>query len=465
MMMRVLLIKPPVDIRMYTHLKHLAPENPPIGLAYIASVLERDDFEVKILDLSTNRHDLSRLIKLVQDYSPSVIGFTSTTPLILTVYKIIDSLKKNFPDIKYVIGGPHPTALPEEGLEYADFIVRGEGEETFLELANAIKNKQKTSSIKGISFKHKKKCFHNPNRPLIKNLDEIPYPAWHLLDLKKYHYFGSKKASTANIFTSRGCPYTCSFCNKNIFGRTLRVRSNENILGEIDLLVNTFGVKRINFSDDVFNMNKTKTVALCKEITRRNYDLSLFPQNGVRVDSMDKEMLDSFWNAGFDGLVFGVESGDQRILDLNNKCITLKKISHAFKISKNYGFSRWGLFLLGLPGETKKSIMKTINFSIKLNPDIAKFGVLVPYPGTKVYDIYKDRLKTTNWSKFTVSGKPIFEHENMTSQELWDLYVYATRKFYFRPSKISYFLKTALLNPGNLPNYIKTGLGMLRMNK
>ncbi|MBC8494934.1 cobalamin B12-binding domain-containing protein [archaeon] len=463
--MKILLIKPAADAKLYTYLKYLPPENPPIGLAYIASFLENHDFEVKILDLSIKRYDFARLTKYVQDYSPSVIGFTSTTPLILAVYKIIDNLKREFPNTKYVLGGPHPTALPEEGLEHADFVVRGEGEETFFELAKAIKNNQKYFSIKGLSFKHQKKFFHNPNRPPIQNLDLIPFPAWHLLDLKKYHYFGSRKNFTVNIFTSRGCPYNCVFCNKNIFGRSLRVRSNENILEEIDLLVNNFGETKINFSDDVFNMNREKTIKLCKEITRRNYDLTLFPQNGMRVDSIDKNMLDSFWDAGFEGLVFGVESGDQKILDKNNKGITLKQIEHAFKISKGYGFVRWGLFLMGLPGETKETVMKTINFAIKLNPNIAKFAVLVPYPGTKVYEIYKDKLKTNNWSDFSMWGKPVFEHENMTSEELWNLYAHATKKFYLRPSKISYFLKDGLSNPANLQNYFRTGLRILKMNK
>lgn len=460
--MRILLIKPPTG-ETYKSLKSITPEYPPLSLAYIASYLENHDFEVKILDLGVEHLDTNKLLRFVDKFSPQIIGFTSTTPTIMKVYELINTLRFEFPDIKYVLGGSHATALPEEALKHVDIVIRGEGEETFLEVVKAIKTRKQIDNIKGISFKKNKKVFHNSDRALIANLDSIPLPAWHLLDLKKYHYFGAKRHPIASVFTSRGCPYNCSFCNKNIFSRKIRLRSNENIMKEVDLLVNQFGVKEIHISDDVFNINKKKTIDLCKNIQKRNYDLNFFPHNGVRVSSIDKQVLDAFWDAGFYGLAFGVESGDQKVLDYNSKGIKIAEIKKAFKLTKNYDFTTWGFFILGLPGETKTSAMKTAKLAIELNPDIAKFSILVPFPGTRTYDLLKGRLKTHDWSQFGLWQKPVFEPEHMTSQELLDIYKQATRKFYFRPKKIFQFTKEGLKDWNKMKEYSKAGLGLLKM--
>ncbi|MFH1606036.1 MAG: radical SAM protein [Nanoarchaeota archaeon] len=460
--MRVLLIKPPTK-EIYKTLEKVAPEYPPTGLAYIASYLEQQNHEVKILDLSVEQINLNKLKQFIDSFKPEIIGLTAVTPNILRAYNIINNLKKEFPNIYFVIGGPHATALPNESLLHADFVVRGEGEETFSKIVEAIEQKKKLSTIKGISFKNKNKIIHNPNRPLIKNIDTIPHPSWHLLDIKKYDYFGTRKKPVANIFTSRGCPYKCSFCNKNIFGYNIRLRSNKNILEEIDLLVNNFGVKEIHISDDMFNINRKKTIDLFKEVKIRKYDVAFFPQNGLRVDSINKELLDTLWNAGFYGLTFGVESGDQEILNKNNKGTKLTQIRKAFEMAKKYDFVTWGFFLLGLMGETKESIMKTINFAIELDPDIAKFSIIVPYPGTQTYETYKNRIKTANWNEYGLWRKPVFEPENMTSEELWKLYSLATKKFYLRPKKILNFAKDLIKHPILTKEYYNAAKGVLKI--
>lgn len=463
--MKTLLIKPSTG-SIYKNMRDIAPEYPPLGLAYIAAVLEKNNYEVKILDLAVNRFTKESLVKFIENYSPGIIGFNSTTPTTNQVYGIIKDLKNEFKEIMFVLGGVHASALPDEAMRYADIVVRGEGEITFLELVRAIEKKKfkhrDLKKIKGISFKYKNKNIHNPNRELIENLDELPFPARHLLNLNKYHFFGARKHPLTNIFTSRGCPYGCKYCNKNVFGRKFRARSVESVLDEIDLLVSK-NVKELHVSDDTFNLDKKRANKICLEIKKRGYDLTIFPHNGIRVDSVDRELLKNMKDCGFYAMIYGVESGDQRILDNINKGIKIEQVLKAFKITKKFDFETWAFFIFGLPGETLETARKTINLAIKLDPDIAKFHILVPYPGTEVYEYYKNRLRVNKWEDFGIFSGPTFVPEDVTVEELQNVYKEAYRKFYLRPSPVFKSIKRILKHPGNFVENFKAGGSVLKM--
>ncbi len=456
--MKTLLIRPPAgDI--YKKMKGVTPEYPPLGLAYLAAVLEENKHETKILDLAVEEFDVKDLIKFIEGFSPEIIGFTSTTPTIEQTYELAKMLKSEFKDKTFVLGGPHGSALPEEALEYFDIVVRGEGEHTTLEIAN----KKKLENIEGISFKHNNKKVHNKDRAPIANLDKLPLPARHLLKMDKYHYFGARKHPLTNIFTSRGCPFSCTYCNKLIFGKTYRVLGIKRVLDEIDELVNDFKIREIHISDDTFNFDRKRTIELFTEIKKRNYDLSFFPHNGVRVNSIDREVLKLLQDVGFYAMSYGVEAGNQSILNNIKKGITIQQVKDAVKLTKEFDFETWIFFILGLPGETKKTIMDSINLAVELEPDFAKFSILVPYPGTEVYSYYKDRLTIKKWSDFGLWSGPTFNHENISVEELQKMFRYAYRKFYLRPRPMLKFMKRNIKNPSNVIENFKAGFNILRV--
>ena len=456
--MKVLLIRPPTG-DLYKNMKSITPEYPPLGLASLAAILEKYNHEVKILDLAVENFNNNHLIKFIEEFSPEIIGFTSTTPTIDNTYKLVKMLKSEFKDKKFILGGPHGTALPHEALEYFDIVVRGEGDYTLLNIVN----KKKLKDIDGISFNNKNKKFDNKDRLLIINLDELPLPARHLLNMNKYHYFGARRHPLTNIFTSRGCPFSCTYCNKLIFGTNYRAMSPEKVLEEIDQLVDDFKIREIHISDDTFNFDRKRTIDIFTEIKKRKYDLLFFPHNGVRVNSIDSEVLKLLQDVGFYAMCYGVESGNQEILNRIKKGITIQQVKEAVKLTKEFDLETWLFFILGLPGETKETIIDSINLAIDLNPDFAKFSVLVPYPGTEVYNYYKDKLIIKKWSDFSIWAGPTFNHENIPIEELQIMFKYAYRKFYLRPSPIIKFIKRNIKNPSTIIDNFKAGFNILQI--
>jgi anaerobic magnesium-protoporphyrin IX monomethyl ester cyclase len=346
-------------------------------------------------------------------------------------------------------------------------VVRGEGEETLLELVEKISGKgfkrEVMQQIKGISFRIGKTKIHNEPRPFCDNLDSFPFPARHLLPMSKYHYFGARKYPITNIITSRGCPYNCSYCNKNIAGHKFRPRSVENIMAEIDYLVKEMGIREIHISDDTFTLDRARVHRLCKEIASRKYDLAFYPHNGVRVDTVDIDLLKDMKDAGFYSMVFGVESGNQQILNNIHKCITLDQVRTAYRLSKKLGFETWGFFIIGLNGETRKTALDTIRFAKELDPDVAKFQILVPYPGTQDYERLKGRMLVSKWSDYLFYGGSSFEPENMSTEELNSLFKLAYRSFYLRPKAIWRALKKSLSSLTILRENLKGALSVLKI--
>lgn len=462
--MKTLLIKPPTG-SIYKSLRSITPEYPPLGLAYIAAFLESAGHEAKILDMSVEPQTKQSLYSLVRKYNPEIIGMTANTATVETAYEILTDLRQEFPENLYVMGGPHPTAIPEESLAYSDIVVRAEAEETFLEITNAYSKrswqKSDLKEIKGISAKIDGTILHTENRPINNDIDGYPLPARHLLKMGAYHYFGARRSLITNMITSRGCPFNCNYCNKNIFGHKFRARGAESVLQEIDCLVTDFGIKEIHISDDTFNMDKKRALDICRMIKHRGYDLAFYPHNGIRVDSVDAEQLSGMKSAGFYAMVYGVESGNQQILNNIGKGTTLEQARTAFKLSKRMGFETWGFFILGLKGETRQTALDTIRFAKELDPDFAKFHILVPYPGTCEYERLKNRMLIKKWSDFSIFNSPTFEPDNMASHELNNLFQYAVRSFYLRPMPIMRTMLRTIRSPNTAKENIRAGLSVL----
>lgn len=464
--MKILFIKPHHK-KIYKSFKCVATEYPPLGLVYIAAILEKNGYNVRIIDMSVEHMAEPELIKILKEFSPDLIGITATTATINYSFKLASICKKILPNSFMVFGGPHPTALPEESLsnKNIDVVVKAEGEYTFLELVKELeKPKPNFKKIKGIVFKNGKKFIRTGARAFIENLDELPFPARHLLPIKKYFYVDVKATPMTTMFTSRGCPRMCIYCSsRNIFGGRFRSRSAKNVVNEIEHVVDVYGIKELHFLDDTFTLDKKRVVEICKEIKKRKIDIFWCCPNGIRVNTVDKELLVQMKKVGCYSLAFGIESGSQEILNKVKKGITLDQARNAFKLCKEVGIETWGFFMLGLPGDNEKTIRKTIDFAKELDPDIAKFHITIPLPGTELFDMWKKQgiIKSEDWDDYGIHTSNVIELPNISMKRLKKLHKQAYKEFYLRPKYIFKYLKR-INSFTRLINSIKAGSTIIK---
>ncbi|MCJ7793106.1 MAG: B12-binding domain-containing radical SAM protein, partial [Candidatus Marinimicrobia bacterium] len=361
-----------------------------------------------------------------------------------------------------IIGGPHVSALPEESaaLPQVDFVCIGEGEETMLEFCQAITGgKERFEKIRGICFKKGRKVVYTQTRPLIKNLDSLPFPAYHLFKLPLYtsaQPLISTRKPAMGIVTSRGCPCGCKFCYKGTFGRNWRPRGVKNVLAEWEYLVKTLKIAEIALLDDAFNLDIDRAIRICQEIKKKNLVIPWRSSSGIRADRAPKKLLRAMKDSGCYHIAFGVESGVQRVLNLMGKELNLKEVTRTFKTCRQLGISTMAFFMIGYPGETQEEIKKKIDFSIKLDPDFAQFTVSTPFPGTQIFNLIKKegKIKIVDWDKYYMFGnKGYFDFGEIKIEEVTKLVSQAYRRFYLRPKTIFRLIKkrqTWL----NLPNVI-----------
>ena len=423
---------------------------PPLNLMYLAAALEKASFSVKILDDDLLQRGYYKIAELAAKLNPKIIGVTATTSTIKTALNYLDVVKKSLPDSLTIIGGPHTTFMPFETLKDScalDLVVLGEGEETIVDLAKAYhqagNNRGCLKKVKGIVYRDKNKLDNKGRlkltqpRPLIKDLDSLAFPARHLVPFESY---GVSKNQSGELITSRGCVYSCEYCSSSlIMGKKFRSRSPDNVVDEIEELVYNYDIHDIAFMDDTFMLNKTRAHKIANEIKARDLDVKFVASS--RVDMVNKNLLKKLRNAGMSTIYYGVESGSQRVLDLMKKGITLKQAENAVRNAKNVGLEVLASFILGYPGETEEEMNKTIDFSIKLDPDYSQYSILTPFPGTPIYHNLKSRglIETENWEKYTVM-KSVLKYENigLTKKMVERKLALAYLKFYTRPK---YLLK------------------------
>jgi radical SAM superfamily enzyme YgiQ (UPF0313 family) len=416
------------------------PDHPHLGLAYIAAVLEAENNVVRIIDIDAEALTNENLCKIVECEKPDMVGITATTPVIYSAFKIAELVKKNSSSLT-VVGGMHATLMPEECVanEFVDFAVFGEGEKTILELLECIKSNGDYSKIKGLAYKRGGEIVRNEPREPIQDLDSIPFPARHLFKNQKYTYPDALRFPAFPIITSRGCPGNCTFCTaKFMHGKRFRNRSAENILEEVDLLIREYGAREIHIWDDNFITNRKRVFEFRDGIIKRGMKVLFSFPNGVRADFINREILQALKDMGTYSIAIGVESGNQRILDSIQKGIKLEQIENAFKLAKELKLETWGFFLLGLPEEDSKTMEETIDFAIKLDPDIAKFHILKPFPKSIVYEQLKSKglIIDENYIHYGIHTKPVHRLPTVSQEELLEWQQKAYRSFYMRPSKM-----------------------------
>lgn len=431
----VILINPAYSRLIYAKAKIKAgvPINPVLNLALLASLPLEKGFKLKILDMNVLEDPDYCLKHTIREEGPRFVGITFTTPLFFEAKRIAGIIKDLGINTTLVAGGPHATTFPEELLNESEFDIVAIGEADFVikELLES-----PLGDVKGIVFKNNGKIIRTPPRELIENLDNLPFPAWGLYDLKKYHKpsLSCLKSPPGYIETSRGCPWGCVFCNKNIQGRRFRPKSAKRVVDEIEQML-SMGFKEINFLDDTFSTDLNRAKLICEEIIKRGLKFPWHPLNGMRVDRLDRELLSLMKRSGCYKASFGIESGNEEVLKNINKGISLGQAERAVRWAKGVGLETFGYFMLGLPGETERTMQDTINFAKKLKLDIAKFNITIPLPGTEIFNIWEKQghIKTKDWSKYNFYSpyNIIYDHPTLSHDILKRYYRKAYLSFYF----------------------------------
>lgn len=442
-MSRVILINPDYYSDIFTNSKARSAISPgviPLGLACIASGLIKNNHDVKVLDLNILDNPDVYLQKEIREFKPHFVGITSTTPLIRKAYRIAKAVKEINKDIFIIAGGAHPSALPKDVLMESDIdcVVKGEGDFAL----KSIVEDPTTNNSGNIFFKRNGCVSQSPAEGhFIEDLDNLPFPAYELFDIKQYHQprISSRKAPLAYLETSRGCYGRCIFCNKNIHGYKMRMKSPLRVVDEMERALK-MGFNEIQIIDDIFTADMNRAYKICQEILKRKLKFPWYPRGGIRVDRVNLELLKIMKRAGCYRIPFGIESGSQRILDVIKKGITLQQAQNAVSLAKRAGLETECYFMLGLPTEQEDDIKKTIDFAIRLNPDYAKFAVTIPLPGTSLFESMSasHQIKNTEWHKYNFSTSPgdIYDHDNLSWEVIDNYYHISHRAFYFRPGYI-----------------------------
>lgn len=452
---KVLLIFPPLTVDPSDY----PGPDPPLGLAYLAAVLERDKFEVKILDALTlgienakRKKDgflkigLSKkeIKKVVSDFQPNLVGIScSSTAHAPDSHEAALWVKEVDPKILIIFGGAHATACAPLVLSdpNVDMVVMGEGEITLLELAVRWEGQRDISDILGTCQKKDGKVTINPKREYITNLDDLPSPAWHLLPMDRHlkrqiktREFSLRTPRT-NIVTSRGCPGNCVFCPIHaIWGHGWRPRSPEKVVAEMEHLMKTYGIREFYVLDDNISLDRERLSKICELICKKGLDIRWAAPNGIAIWTLDREVLTKMKESGFYRITFGIESGCPKTLKFIRKPIILDKAKEIISLCHNLGFWTHSTFIIGFPEETKEDIEETINWAVNSGLDFANFYIATPYPGTDLRQEFikngllgKEEEEKIQYSSVNVAG---YDTCHSTKEELNRLRDEAYRRFF-----------------------------------
>ncbi|MCX5692525.1 MAG: radical SAM protein [Candidatus Omnitrophica bacterium] len=422
--------------------KHLIP----LGPLYLASYLRSQGYhDITIIDARHERLSDKAVSRRIKALSPDVVGISGMSMESAHVHRLARLAKEIDANCKVIVGGPYATSSPEHIMkdQNVDFVVIGEGERTAARLINALQEGKDFSEIDGMAFKNNGTCVVNPVQSAIEDLDVIPFPAWDIINMEGYfkdirnHSQNPIPTSNriASLFTSRGCPYQCTYCH-NIFGKKIRFRSVENVIEEIEALIKNYGVQEIEVIDDCFNFDLPRAKRICDEIIRRGIKIALSFPNGLRVDRMDEELIVKLKQAGARVIFYAIESASPRIQKIVKKNLDLDKARHIIAQTIKQGIVTCGYFMLGFPGETKEEVLQTLRFAKDAGFHIADFFYLIPQPKTEIFnELDRENVKLKKFSahdyhKFSTNAS------SLSDRELKRMHAKLFREFYLRPRQM-----------------------------
>jgi len=408
-----------------------------MGLLYIHASVKKSRHESIFIDANVEGYDHAKAAKMALVHNPDLIGIQAMTFTMPDAYMLAKAIKSINSDVDIVIGGPHATIFPEEtaALEFVDYAFAGEGEIDFINFLDAYSNQKECLRAPGIAHKFNSGVIYTPSSGLLKDLDSIPFPAREDAPHKKYCSIISSNRAITVMITSRGCPFSCIFCNR--MGRKYRCHSAEYVLKEIESVVR-LGIAEIFIHDDTFTLNRERVVAICRGIIERKYDIVW--EARTRVDCVDDDLISLMKRAGCRRLSFGVESGSPEVLSAMQKKIELSRVIDVFKSCRREGIVSLADFMIGSMNETRKDIETTLKLVECIKPDYVQYSICSPYPGTPLYQIGRENglLRDDVWRDFAKDPLKKFVGpvwtQNFSERELVDITAVAYREFYMRPS-------------------------------
>jgi len=439
---------------------------PPYGLLILSSYLDKKNIKNEIIDLYAYPEKKENLLKKIKDLNPTHIGITSTTSSFFDGYEIAKLVKENFKEIKIIFGGVHPTAIYEKILrnfKEIDYIVIGEGEETIYQLLTS----QDLENVKGVAFRKNGDVIFTGRRKLIEDLDTLPFPAYHKLkgfpSKYKLPIFNYPRSPSTTFLTSRGCPYSCSYCDRSVFGPTFRAHSSDYLIEHLRFLKKNYNIRHINIYDDNFLLKKERVIDFCEKILKENLRITF---NCIgRSNHLDEEVLKFLKKAGCWMINIGVESGDEELLKPHRTKPEVERIKEIVIKIKENGIRVKGLFMMAIPGETKETIEKTMEFACKNPFDDLNVTKFTPFPGTPIYEKIKDYGDfEEDWSKMNCLNF-VFIPKGFTKEELERYYDLFFKKFYGRPKMLINYFSMLWKSPESVYRFVKDFSSFLKARK
>lgn len=445
----------------------------PFWLAYATGVLEKEGFETELIDAPADGLSLDHAGAVVERFDPELLVVETSTPSIYNDLRVVEGIKKRLPDVKTVLVGPHVSVLPEESLRLSpsiDIVARKEYDYTVLDIARRLEiGSDDFSRVSGISWREENAIRHNPDRPLIDDLDAIPFVSGvykRHLDIDVYYYTIAFHPMV-QVFTSRGCPSRCTFClwPQTFMGRKFRARSAENVVDEMEYIVSDLPrVQEIFFEDDTFTINKRRIVEICELIVSRGIDI---PWSANARGDISRDVLLALKRAGCRLLVIGYESGNQGILNNIKKGMTLEMFRKFTRNCKKLGIKLHACFMVGLPGETPETIRETVRFAEELNTDMVQFQVAVPFPGTEFYQWCEDNryLLTRDpgqWVDDFGILDCLVDYPQLTRDYLKAMADRATVRYYLRPRYVVLAIRQFLEDRREMKRFLRSASNYLR---
>lgn len=433
---------------------------PPLNLLYMAAVLERGGHAVRVIDRYAEEMSDAAFAARAREFAPDLAGFAAYTASFDMAAEGARLLRAAVPGVKTLAGGIHASYLPAQCLRSGafDWIAVGEAENTLLELADALAAGRDPAEVPGLVFLRDGKPFASPRRELIADLDSLPEPAYHLIDLKNYYLGITRAASTApaaSVLTMRGCPYKCTFCSHHYgYGPRLRKRSPARVVAEMRRLYDGHGVREFQFEDPSFTCDPAHVREICRLITESGMKISW--NCNVRANTSSEELFAAMEAAGCRRALLGVESGSQELLDRMKKGITLDGVRRTMALAKKHNMRVNAAFILGTPGETLETARRTYEFALELEPDYVMFSVYIPSPGGELFEglaaegrLDLDKVYGADYITVYSEREPMVELSAVPAARLLALMEEYTRGFYLRPSYVLRRLRTLLL-PGEI---------------
>ena len=444
--MRVLLINPSMNMQKLGRFAELLEPMPPTGIAYIAGALVHAGFHTRAVDMFAEKLTAAQVVERAQRFAPDVVGMTVLTPSAPTCEALTRMIRAALPGVKIVWGGVHADVFAKDILRNgaADFVVHHDGEDTVVELVQALADGQTDlGHVDGLTWSNGGDPVTNKTRALRRDLDSLPYPAW---DLFPYHRYGLLPFADVDkpVLTmtgSRGCPYRCDYCSLLHSGKVYRRRDPVKIVDEYEHLVDRYGVKQIGFVDPIFPLVIKDLRPLCEEMIARKLDQRCVWLSETRADRLDEETCRLMYAGGCRRVLMGIESGVDMLLGNVNKNLTTEKVRWGVENARKAGLQTVGLFMIGMPGETPEMTRETIEFAVDLDLDFAKFAITVPFPGSKLFeDQWQKTLFRDDWENYTTfnpdADRLVYHPEGYDPEVLIKMQSYALRRFYMRYDQV-----------------------------